>query len=223
MSVAQLKNNLSRIGFYNDGTGRFWLDGKEPHATSLFGAGTSSNRATTSVANTKHMSFYFENSATSGDNRAIYNRLYLTGAGSGGESLRSFTTVENVAGGTAHGAHLSLSFGTTGSITGLGVAARATLHVPNQAQSGGTYSAGMSEIWFDGSTSDISGATAHAIHTFSQGGNATAYGKATNVLTFSNLSSTQFDDVGTATCTATLKCVINGLVRYLMFADSAAA
>jgi hypothetical protein len=123
-------------------------------------AGTSSARIVKDTANMKFISLYFDNGATSGDNRGIYNRLYLTGAGGGGESLRSFTTVENVVGGTAHGAHLSLNFGTTGKITGLGVAGRNTLHIPNQAMSGGgTYAAMQAEIYSDGANSDPAGMT----------------------------------------------------------------
>ena len=77
----------------------------------LLSAGSSSNRVTSGSANVKFFEFRCESSATSGDNRAIYNRLYITGAGNGGESLRSFTTVEDVAESTAHGAHISLNVG----------------------------------------------------------------------------------------------------------------
>lgn len=125
-------------------------------------AGTSSARVTEDTANMKFMSFYFDNGATSGDNRGIYNRLYLTGAGGGGESIRTFTTVEDVAAGTAHGIHASLNFGSTGSITGLGVASRNTVHVPDGALSGGTYAAVQAEIYTDGASSDISGATEYS-------------------------------------------------------------
>jgi hypothetical protein len=139
----------------------------------LFGAGTSTTRITTATANKRFFNFNVENTATSGDNRGMYLRLYLGGAGGGGESLRAFTTVNNVAAGTAHGAHLSLNFAATGSITGLGAASRSTLHIPDAALSGGTYAGGMSEIYADGSSSDISGATKHSIHRFVVDGDAT--------------------------------------------------
>jgi len=136
-------------------------------------AGTSVAPVTEDTADMKFISLYFDNGATSGDNRGIYNRLYLTGAGGGGESLRTFTTISDVAAGTAHGIHASLSFGSTGSITGLGVAARNTLHVPDAALSGGTYAALQPEIWSDGSSSDISGATEYSFIRVSNGGDAT--------------------------------------------------
>lgn len=135
--------------------------------------GTSSSPVTEDTANMKFLAFYFDNGATSGDNRGMYLRLYLTGAGGGGEAARIFTSVTDVAAGTAHGAHTSLSFGSTGSITGLGVAARCTLHVPDAALTGGTYASVQSEIWADGSSSDISGATQYSFIRVAAGGDAT--------------------------------------------------
>lgn len=114
----------------------------------------------TATADTKFVTMYFKNTATSGDNRGMYLRLYLAGAGGGGEALRCFTTVYDVIAGTAHGAHISLNFNTTGKLTGLGVAMRATLHIPNQAMSGGgNYAAIQAEIYSDGSSSDPAGMT----------------------------------------------------------------
>jgi len=120
-------------------------------------AGTSGSPVVEDTANMKFISLYFDNGATSGDSRGIYNRLYITGAGGGGESLRSFTSVDDVAGATAHGAHLSLNFGDSGSITGLGVATRSTLHIPDASLGGGTYAALQAEIWSDGSSSAFAG------------------------------------------------------------------
>ncbi len=151
----------------------------------LLGAGAASNATviTTATANKNFIQFYTENTATSGDNRGIYNRFYLGGAGGGGESLRSYTTVDDVAAGTAHGAHLSLNFATSGSITGLGVAMRGTLHVPNYAMSAGTYAALQAEAYCDGTSSDISGVTAHGlIRCVVDGGDATAQSKVTKLL-----------------------------------------
>jgi len=185
--------------------------------------GNSNAYKTTTVAGTKFIEYRFSNSATSGDNRGMYLRQYLTGAGSGGEALRAFNTVVDVAAGSVHGAHISQSFASEGTVTGQAMGLRSTLHCPDVVLTNGSYYGAMSEIWFDGDTSDISGTAAHAIHCFTQGGDATGKATAGNVLLFAGLSSTQFDDDGTATCSATLKCEINGNTRYLMFADSAAA
>jgi len=148
----------------------------------LLSAGTNSNRVSSGSANVKFFEFRCESSATSGDNRAIYNRLYITGAGNSGESLRSFTTVEDVAASTAHGAHISLNFNNSGSVTGQGIGMRGTLHIPDTAMTGGTYAAVQAEIYADGSSSDISGTTSHALFRGVVGGDATGKGTVGNFL-----------------------------------------
>lgn len=121
-------------------------------------AGASGAPVVSNFADTKFISLRFDCGATSGDNRGIYNRLYLTGAGGGGESLRSYTEITGVAASTAHGAHISLGMGEStvkGSVTGLGVAVRATLGLPNVAlASGGKYAALQAEIYSFGNDSD---------------------------------------------------------------------
>ena len=185
---------------------------------------SSSKREKTSVANTKFLNLYLQNSATSGDNRGMYLRLYMTGAGGGGEAARIFTTCENVACGTAHGAHISLNFGTTGSITGLGVAGRHTLHVP-KAMTGGSYAVSMSEVWSDGAASDLAGATIASMHNYNNGGNGT--GVTANDLALNLFSLTGFtvgdnNMIRTNTTTATHGLRINiGGVRYdILCSDS---
>lgn len=153
----------------------------------ILGAGQSSAsaRETTATANRNFIEFRLQNSATTGDNRGMYLRLYLTGAGTGGgESARLFTTVENVALGTAHGAHISINFGATGSVTGQAIATRSTLHIPNAAVTTGTQAAVQAEIFADGSSSDIS-AIPHGLFRGVVAGNATG---AATVDTFLMLS-----------------------------------
>lgn len=128
-----------------------------PSNALLMGIGTSSGRAQANAADRNFLSYYLENFATSGDNRGMYLRLYHSGAGGGGDAARIFSTVNNVAAGTVHGAHISLNFGASGTVTGLGVAARATLHIPDDATQAGTLAAVQAEIWSDGSTSDPAG------------------------------------------------------------------
>lgn len=128
----------------------------------LIGGGTSADPVTTSTADGKFLEFRCESTATSGDNRLLYMRYALGGAG-GGETLRALTKVEaNL--GTAHGAHLSLGFLATAGgseCSGLGVACRGTLHIPDIASWAptGTYAAGMFEVYSDGSASDPAGMT----------------------------------------------------------------
>ena len=136
-------------------------------------AGTSSVPITTSAANIKFLQYYLETTATSGDNRAMYLRLYLSGAGAGGEAARIFTTINDVACGTAHGAHISLNFADSGELSGLGVASRNTLHIPDDAGwTGGNLSPLMAEIYSDGAASDPDGVTNLSYIQISNGGNA---------------------------------------------------
>jgi hypothetical protein len=137
-------------------------------------AGTALAPVTEDTADMKFVSFYFDNGATSGDNRGIYNRLALTGAGASGESLRSITAVTDVAAVDARGAHISLSFGATGTVTGSGQALTATLHIADQATQAGTLSAITAEIYSDGDTSDPAGASLSLIRFSTAGGNGTA-------------------------------------------------
>lgn len=154
--------------------GKGYKLGNEAGSAEILGVGSSSNRVKSADANVKFFEFRVESSATSGDNRAIYNRLYITGAGNGGESLRSFTTVEDVAASTAHGAHISLNFGDSGTVTGQGIASRNTLHIPNIAlTSNVTMSAVQAEIYSDGATSDPGGSTILSYFRAVNAGNAT--------------------------------------------------
>lgn len=125
----------------------------------ISGIGTSASPAATSTAGAYFKEYRFSSTATSGDARGEYLRLYISGAGGGGEAFRAFTTVNNVAGATAHGAHISLNFGTSGTVTGQGIAVRGTLHMPSTAlpASNVTYSAVQAEIYSDAATSDPAG------------------------------------------------------------------
>jgi hypothetical protein len=142
-----------------------------------FGAGTAATAVSLTSA-AKVFEVYGNSTATSGDSRAIYTRLWLSGAAGSGESLRAFTTVNNVAADTAHGAHISLSLGTSGTLTGLGVGVRAQLQVSNAAPSGGTFSALQAEIYGDGASSSVSSMTECSFMRFVADG-ATADIKAT--------------------------------------------
>lgn len=138
-------------------------------------AGSSSSPIVASTADTKFMQEFCSITATSGDNRLRYSRLYLDGAGSGGETLRVFTTVR-AACSTAHGAHISLNFAgdTTGELSGLGVAGRFTLHVPDDADwTSGTLAAVQAELWADGAASDPDGVTELSFVRLVIGGNTT--------------------------------------------------
>ena len=137
----------------------------------LHGAGVSGTNVVINSANKRFLNYYVENEATSGDNRGMYLRHTLSGAGSGGEALRAFQVVSDVACSTCHGIHASLGFATSGSVTGLGVAGRNTIHLPAGVMTG-TVAAIQAEIWLDTATSEPPAAT-HALIRGVVGGDAT--------------------------------------------------
>lgn len=92
----------------------------------VHGAGASgANHALGSTAG-NGLEYYLDSTHTTGDMRGMYLRLYFSGAGGGGEALRAFGTVNNIATGagtTVNGAHISM--GTAGGSAAVGGAANA--------------------------------------------------------------------------------------------------
>ena len=181
--------------------------------------GTSTYKLTTATAGVNFVELRVESTATSGDARGIYNRLYLAGAGGSGEALRAFTTVDDVAAANVHGAHISLSFADTGSVTGLGVAGRNTLHIPSAAMSGGTYAPLMSEIWSDGVSSDVTGVTKLTHISISNGGNATGLATVDDKASLFSINGGA-DASGNMTYGNTVRCEVLGNTRYLILSTT---
>lgn len=140
-----------------------------PSGALMMGAGTSTSRVKTDVSGAKFVSVYSENSNTSDAGYGFYWRHYVSGAGASGDALRAYGTVQNVAAGTVRGAHISLSFASTGTVTGLGVALECTLHIANQATQAGTLAPLKLAIHSDGSTSDPAGSALSYIRVDNQG------------------------------------------------------
>jgi hypothetical protein len=131
-----------------------------PHSGLLHGAGASGATHPMGATADNGLEYYLASTHTTGDTRGMYLRLYFSGAGGSGEAARIFSTVNNVAAATVHGAHISLSFGATGTITGQGIATRSTLHLKNEAlASNVTMAALQAEIYSDGENSDPGGST----------------------------------------------------------------
>ena len=178
----------------------------------------------TSTADIKMVHFIFTSTATSGCARSLYSFLTLGGAGGEGESVRGRTAATAAVAGGVHGGHFGLEIGTGGSIAGLGVGGRATFMIPNSAMSAGTVYGGMSELYAEGTSSNISGTTAHAIHAFVCSGNSTGSDTANVALAFVGLHTgtaggTDMVDTNPSNVTANLKvrCMVNGTVAWLMF------
>jgi len=94
----------------------------------FYGIGSSNSKANIST-NENALGFWVNSAASSGDNRVIYARLYLSGA-AGGEAIRAYATAAaaNVAtGGTINGLHASLSLNASATGSGQGFASRHTI------------------------------------------------------------------------------------------------
>lgn len=194
----------------------------------LGGSGTSTTPTSTSTADQKFLSYYVKSTATSGDARGIYDRLYLAGAGGSGEAARLYTTISDIAAATARGAHISLDFASSGYITGLGAAMDATLHIPNAAMhAAGTYAAVSADINSDGASSDPTAVTELSFFRAALEGNATGVGKVDDkaylfVLDGGTTGSGNIVEASTteANYAYSIRCKINGVVMYLMAASA---
>jgi len=195
----------------------------------LMGVGTSGSPATTAVASKNMVEIRSETTATSGDFRNIYLRTDFNGAGVAGEGLRSNTVINAAVAGTVNGAHLSSEVKTGGgSVTGMATGARLGFIVPDAALSGGTVYGGLSEIYSAGSSSDVSGATLHAIHSFQASGDATGAANVDNALHFAGTDGTGemlYDHVVTTPGAAggSIQINVNGATGFLYWWDTEGA
>jgi len=230
------KNTHQRFGYalYAIGAGETDVIPVKVHfdpddATEL--VGVSGAAYTTALANT-FREYRYQCSAASGASQGIYIRQYLTGDGTlTANSLRAYTDIVGVTIGNAYGAHLSLGMGestTGGAITGLGVAVRATLGLPDVAlAAGGTYAAIMPEIYAFGAASDPAAVTQLSFIKCVAGGDAAgiediddkAYllvidGVAEGANNMVVASNTEANYVSAA------RCLINGVEKWLMFASA---
>ncbi len=172
------------------------------------------------TADTKMNDLRGKSTATSGDNRLLYSRYELAGAGGGGECLRSATLL-SAANGTAHGGHVSLEVSAAGYVTGLGAGVRGQLYAQGIAPANGTYYGMMAEVYYDASAT-LAAATESAILAIQANGDATAAATMLNAISFKGGASSsggQMVSPGTSmgTVTGTIRVLINGAVAYIPY------
>jgi len=191
--------------------------------------GTSGSPVTEDTADMRFLNFNFDNGAASGDNRGMYLRLALTGGG-GGEACRIFTNVDSNVG-TAHGAHISMDFDAAAGgseCSGLGVAMRATLHIPNVASWAptGTYAAIQAEIYADGANSDPAGMTRLSFFRVVNGGDATGAADTDDDAClfhfdgFTVGAGNMIAAKSSAAVSHTIRCYVAGTVYYIMLSNA---
>lgn len=191
----------------------------------LHGLGSSAVRPVNSDNSKNFLEYYLENKGVGV--RGLYLRLYHTAAAADGEAARLYTTVQDVAAANAKGAHISLSFGASGSVTGEGIACRNTLQVPNAAMAaGGTYASHEAEIWHDGASSDPSAVTQISLFRAVLSGDGTGIGKTDDKAAFLSLEGMTVgagNMIAARTASAsshTLRILINGTPYWIMLSNA---
>ena len=189
--------------------------------------GSTTQPITSKKANANFMGFYVSNSdATGGTARGMYMRLYLTGtSGQSGEAVRAFTTVNGTGAVGVHGLHASVSLGTSGTITGEASGVRGTMQIANKTV-GGTVAGVLGELSADGTSSD---ATNAAMFRGTLSGDATGAAKLDDdayFLTIDGAGTTASGNIIQSSVTEanygySARCLVNGVVMYLMFATAA--
>lgn len=210
-------------------TGRLDLSSVSPAAANTDGAviraGTTASPLNSS-ADSQSMArliFDLDNTGSYG----LYSRSYISTAGISSDANRFFATVNNVAAATVRGAHTSLSFGTTGTITGLGVAEETTLHIPSGGDPGGTLAASKFAINSDGTTDPAT--TALSFVQFVNQGDATGANHIDDVadlfsITGSDIGADNMIEAGAsapdlADITHAIRIDIDGTNYYLVVSD----
>jgi len=134
----------------------------------LLKAGDADRRVSSAADGMKFVSLYVQHTGDGG--YGLYVRDYIAAAAKSNDAFRAFATVQNVAAATVRGAHVSLSFGASGSVSGLGAALECTLHMPSAGGMAGTNYAIKAAINSDGALADPAGATTIAFLGFVQQG-----------------------------------------------------
>lgn len=188
----------------------------------LMGIGTSGDPATTATANKDMVELRCQSTATSGDFRGIYVRTDIAGAGGAGESVRGNTVINAASGGTVNGGHFSSEVKTGGgSVVGQATGVRAGFIVPNAALSGGTVYGALCEIYSGGSSSNVSGATKHAILGIAASGDAAGAANVLNAMSFDGNDASGdmiYENVAAyANWAGSIRILVNGNVRYLKY------
>jgi hypothetical protein len=109
-----------------------------PNLEGGYEAGNANNIWAVSAAG-NHTSNFTRSTATTGDNRASYNKLYVAGKGGSGEAVRAYALAEAAAV-TLHGIHATAEVNKGTGVTGEAAGVRATVaSATGLTLSGGTY------------------------------------------------------------------------------------
>lgn len=119
-------NGIS-FGTQKSGAQYISVAGENKPTALLHGAGSTSLPVTTGTANKNFLGYFLKTTASSGDCRGMYMRLYLGGTGGYGDAIRAYTTVTGTGYSYASGLHATMSINSGATVTGSGSGLRATL------------------------------------------------------------------------------------------------
>jgi len=188
----------------------------------LLGGGTDGAPLTTATDDKNFGQFYTQSTATGGTSRGLYLKHNLNDTTPSGETLRAYTMVNTADANDAHGAHLSIGFGASGTCAGESAAARHTFMVPSKTL-GGTNAATYSELWAEGALSDMSNGQ---FQRYVLGGDGTGIGLLDHSSALFSLEGGTIDTThvmqvkSAAAVSHTLRIRVNGTTYYLMVSDA---
>ena len=198
--------------------------GADSAAALLGGVGTTGTPATTAVPNNNMLEFRVQTTATSGEFRGLYVNAAYDGAGVAGDSIRGRATIAEAVAGTVAGGAFTMEYASGGSVTGQGVGCRGNVVLPDAAVTGTLYG-GLSELYASGASTDVSGTTSHALHSFQAIGNATGAATVAHCFDIQGADGSGdmcYDHVVTAPGAAggSIKISVNGATGYLYWWDT---
>jgi len=191
----------------------------------LMGVGTSGTPATTAVAGKNMMEFRVETTATSDDFRGFRLDADFNGIGVSGDAIRGrgLVTAAGTAG-TVDGGAFTLEYN-GGSVAGMGTGLRGNLVVSDAAVSGGTVYGTLAEIYSLGASTDLSGATQHAILGVESNGNGTGADTVLNAISFAGNTDGSGYMIYThghaeGNAAGSVRVLINGVAKFIKFWDA---
>jgi len=140
-----------------------------------FGGTAQTSAVQDSTNGTRLFGVYLNSTATGGDQRAAYFRLWSAGNGTSvsGEAVRAYHSCTGITG-PVHGIHASVAYATSMYCNNEAIAVRGTIEMPNSTVSQGSYYGLQSEFYTNGASAVLSGTGAAFIRCILTGSEAVA-------------------------------------------------
>jgi hypothetical protein len=197
----------------------------------LAGAGvaSASTALVASGAGGNFLQWYLKTTATTGDTRALYARLYAApasaqSAGVSNDGLRGYVSVTTAYAANAHGAHLTAGLsGAAAKISGLGAGVRATLDLANTTTAQGSVYGAVIETLSAANTQTATEYALLLLRSIANGANGVGtkpnmlavIGDTEGAVTSGSGDTTLHKTGNTFTCAGGLRVKVNGTVVWI--------